>query len=173
MRTACLIFLPCFIFLVSSNKYSEQLNTIDACDYFPSPCELIDVDDIVDISEAEPFPNNNVNSETLTNTAELKECAVGFETNQGENFILNSYLKCIPDIENTNWTDLKSIAALTTDLEPQIESVFPKAIVYTVSMTYFIYVIQKNNYILELHFTGFTQEQELEIATIMYNNLPQ
>ncbi len=166
----CCFIIIILLFTLSCNQNLEDFDppALEVCDYFPKPCLLINIEDFKNIIDEIPIGPFEGGFTMIEDDANVRMCEREFKTSDEVVFRLTAHLMCIPDIESTEFTNLKSSMFPNTTLAFENEPAFDIAIFYPEIENY---VIQKGNYILELDFDEFTKDQQLEIATIMVSNL--
>ena len=163
-----------FLLLYLSCKQDTQEDfyvPVDFCNYLPSPCSLISIEQYIEISNTTPFPNpNSYTVNSSINNLEVALCKFEFEDELGDDYAVNAVLTCIKNIEQQEvFTDLSLASIYAADSSFISEDSFDHAIYFPDSD---VYVIRKGNYIIELEYLKFTKEQQIEIANIMLSNLP-
>ena len=174
-----LLFLLFLTMMLScqENNFEEYLVSYEECDYLPSPCDLITVDELINISDDIPFPTpnsyelksasvllaeiNDPGASLISNT-----CEFSFEDELTRQFSMYGHVTC----RNGDDDDpLRELTVYSQDYSYADDEAFPDAIYFYAINAY---VVRKENYILELKFGKYTKAQQIEIVEIMLANLP-
>ncbi len=170
MKTLTLLIIPFLFLSCQQDTLEEYFVPLEACNYFPSPCSLISMEQFIEISGSTPFPISNTfgvdNTESMFAT-ELK-CEMGFTDEADEIYVMSGTMNCFRNSQSNVFDDLSQVSSFTNDAFIS-EAAFEQAIYYP---NINAYIIRKENHVLEIVFENFTKEQQIDIATIMLSNLP-
>ncbi len=170
MRILTLLLIPFIILGCQQDTLEEYFVPLENCDYLPSPCSLISIDQYIDISGTTPAPTADDYTIMPSSDAETRVCEFSFEDGLGNNYMVNTVLKCVRNIETSDFiTDLSQATTYADNYTFESEHSFSNAIYFP---DVDVYVIRKDNYVMEIDFQEFTKDQQLEIANIILNNLP-